>query len=435
MLLPALLPVAGFALDAKLTEITGLSNPTLVAVNPVTNRIYVAGSPSGGLAVIDGTTSAVLATLPIRQPDALAVNPVTNKIYLTNAAAGSLTIVDGATNAVQILQVGGSPTTLAINSATNTIYVSDFAVYAGPLPGSKLLAIDGESLAITSKIAQQSRLLAVNPARHQVFLGSVIDPTDPNTPPSLFAVVVGGDLSQQSFASVEPFTGFALDIATDRVYLDGTLGLLQIVDVETGTVIGMINHGPNPGTTGGGGGITVNSVTNKIYIGNANDGTVSVIDGATGSVSEVALGASPVGKPVVNPLDDKVYVPAGNHVVVLDGGTDAVVGTVSADPGANPAGLAINPLTDRIYVPNSGANKVSVIDGNTDVVKRLQDAATPTGVAVDPVSNQIFASDGLGLQVLDGNGENHGRAAARPGAGLARGQSRRRQNLRPEPHE
>lgn len=397
----ALLPVCGFALDAKLSEITGLSNPTLVAVNPLTNRVYVAGSPSGGLAVIDGTTSAVLATLPIRQPNALAVNPVTNKIYLTNATAGSLTIVDGATNAVQILQVGGSPTTLAINSVTNTIYVGDFSVYAGPPTGSKLLAIDGATLAITSTIVPQPRLLAVNPARNRVLVGSVTDPADLVTPPQILGVVDGSDLSRNTFTNVALFTSLAENIATNRAYLDGTLGLLQVVDVETATVIGMIN----PGATGGGGGVTVNSVTNKIYIGNANDGTVSVIDGATGSALRIGVGASPVGKPVVNPLDDKVYVQVGNRVAVLDGGTNAVVGMVSADPGANPAGLAINPLTDRIYVPNSGANKLIVIDGNTDAVTRLPDAAVPTGVAADPISNQIFATDGLGLQVLDGNGK------------------------------
>ncbi len=59
--------------------------PLAVAVNPVTNRVYVANSYSNSVTVIDGATNAVTATVPLgTYPNAVAVNPVTNKIYVVN---------------------------------------------------------------------------------------------------------------------------------------------------------------------------------------------------------------------------------------------------------------------------------------------------------------------------------------------------------------
>ena len=63
-----------------------------VAVNPVTNKIYVAnsgseccGSGNGNVTVIDGATNA---TTTITDPNASTQgrgrNPVTNKIYVAN---------------------------------------------------------------------------------------------------------------------------------------------------------------------------------------------------------------------------------------------------------------------------------------------------------------------------------------------------------------
>ena len=96
------------------------SHPRAVAVNPVTNQIYVAncgsecgGSGNGNVTVIDGATnSTTTVTDPnATYPSAVAVNPVTNKIYVANCSySGNVTVIDGATNAT---------TTVADRNATN----------------------------------------------------------------------------------------------------------------------------------------------------------------------------------------------------------------------------------------------------------------------------------------------------------------------------
>ena len=63
-----------------------------VAVNPVTNRIYVVSSDS--VEVIDGNTNSLIASFVVSSPGgdgAVAVNPGTNRIYVTNSASDTLT--------------------------------------------------------------------------------------------------------------------------------------------------------------------------------------------------------------------------------------------------------------------------------------------------------------------------------------------------------
>jgi len=95
------------ALSNNVTVIDGATNTTTtvgtgvfpddVAVNPVTNMIYVTNCGAyctsfttgpGTVTVINGATNASIATISVgSNPDAVAVNPVTNMIYIaTNTA-------------------------------------------------------------------------------------------------------------------------------------------------------------------------------------------------------------------------------------------------------------------------------------------------------------------------------------------------------------
>jgi len=56
-------------------------------VNPVTNKIYVAGFGSTNLRVVDGITNAAI-TLNVGVgpfPNGIVVNPTANKVYVTIA--------------------------------------------------------------------------------------------------------------------------------------------------------------------------------------------------------------------------------------------------------------------------------------------------------------------------------------------------------------
>ena len=80
-----------------------------MAVNPVTNKIYVANYGSNNVTVIDGATNATTTVAAGTSPYAVAVNPVTNKIYVANHGSANVTVIDGATNGTTTVAAGTIP--------------------------------------------------------------------------------------------------------------------------------------------------------------------------------------------------------------------------------------------------------------------------------------------------------------------------------------
>ncbi len=181
-------------------------------------------------------------------------------------------------------------------------------------------------------------------------------------------------------------------------------------------------------------GVSVNPVTNKIYVVNkcGNDltcnslGTVSVIDGVTNAITTVNVGAHPYFAGV-NTVTNKIYVPdnCGNDptcksvgtVTVIDGASNT---TASVNVGVFPYGVAVDAVTNKIYVANNcgtdlnctSPGTVSVIDGATNSVTPINVGDFPYEVTADVVTNKIYAVNTCGndltcqttgsLSVIDG---------------------------------
>ena len=111
-------------------------------------------------------------------------------------------------------------------------------------------------------------------------------------------------------------------------------------------------------------GVAVDPGTHAVYVANAFDNTVSVIDASTRTVTAtVPVGYDPVGV-AVDPGTHTVYVTnlvgANNTVSVIDGSTRTVTATVPV--GRNPNGVAVDPGSHTVYVTNYQSNSVSVIE-------------------------------------------------------------------------
>ena len=80
-----------------------------VAVNPTTNKIYVANNYAHSVTVIDGATHATTTVRVGPGSRAIVVNPVTNKIYTANYGSKDATEIDGATNTATAARTGKHP--------------------------------------------------------------------------------------------------------------------------------------------------------------------------------------------------------------------------------------------------------------------------------------------------------------------------------------
>jgi YVTN family beta-propeller protein len=292
------------------------SAPIGVAVNPITNKIYVANMASDSVSVIDGATGLVSGS-PIavgNYPYGVAADSTTNRIYVANRSGNSVSVIDGATGLVvgSPITVGSSPQAIAVNPITNKVYVANTS-------SNNVSVIDGAT-----------------------------------------GLVVGSPIA----VGFGP-TAVAVNPTTNKVYVtNGSGNSVSIIDGATGLVVG------SPVTVGGFPfGVAVDPTTNKVYVANEDSSTVSVIDGATGLVVgtpiAVTSGASGVA---VNPATGRVYV-ANWHsqsVSIIDGGTGLVVGS-PITVGSEPWGVAVNPTTKRVYVGNYDSNTVSIIQDDPPV--------------------------------------------------------------------
>ncbi len=72
----------------------------------------------------DGATNSTTTVSAGTNPGALAVNPVTNKIYVGNNGSINVTVIDGATNSVATVATAGGISLVAVNQVTNKIYAA-----------------------------------------------------------------------------------------------------------------------------------------------------------------------------------------------------------------------------------------------------------------------------------------------------------------------
>jgi len=99
--------------------------PFAVAVNPVTNKIYVANIEVHTVTVIDGATNGTTTVSVGSHPVTVAVNPVTNKVYVADSFSDDITVIDGATNGTITLAGESYPYAAAVNPVTHKVYVAN----------------------------------------------------------------------------------------------------------------------------------------------------------------------------------------------------------------------------------------------------------------------------------------------------------------------
>lgn len=157
--------------------------------------------------------------------------------------------------------------------------------------------------------------------------------------------------------------------------------------------------------------IAANPRTNRVYVTDRFDGTVTVIDGSSNQViTTISLGAHFETFGVdVNPVSNRIYVSAGAHdgewMVVIDGNTNTIVRGVRIGGGLYRVG--VNPATNRIYLSDSNNQRIYVVDGQTNTrIATVELNGNAVGMAVNARTNLVFAPFlccSGGVEVTDGS--------------------------------
>ena len=378
------------------------TNPQAVAVNPVTNKIYVANG-GNSVTVIDGATNATTTVTDpnASSPYAVAVNPVTNQIYVANNGSNNVTVIDGATNATTTVGAGTGCIAIAVNPITNKIYVANQG-------SNNVTVIDGATNTTnTVSVGTGPQGVAVNPSTNLIY---VANGASKNV--TVINGVTNATTTVTDPSAVSPFS-VAVNSGTDMIYV-GNYGSSNVTAINGGTnTTTTITVGTHPTA------VAVNPITSQIYVTNSGSANVTVINGFTNGTTTVAAGTDPLGV-AVNPLTNMVYVANGtsNNVTVIDGATNATV--TLADPNATgPYAVGVNPVTDKTYVANLDSNNVTVIDGATNATTSVTDlnASGAYELDVNPVTNQIYVSNNLSNNVTDIDGSTNSTTTVAAGTG------------------
>jgi len=343
--------------------------PVAVAYDSANGYVYVANYGSNNVAVINATTDKVVDWVPVGvSPDALVYDNANGYVYVANYnydAPGNVTVINGATDkVVGSIGVDNFPDAVAFDSGTGCLYVvseGKYPVYAGTVT-------------------------VINGAKDKV-VGSVPVGTEP------WAVAYDGSNG-------------------DLYVANGGSNNVTIVNGATNKAVGSVPAGTEPDAVAydrsNGYLYVVNEWTDNATVTNG-PGNLTVINGATDQI----VGSVPVGfQPVDVALDSSngyLYVanmdigpgygtdPDGGpgNLTVVDGSTDAVVGSVPVSPiDAWPDAVAYDSGNGDLYVANGGSNNVTIVNGATNTpIGTVTLDTFPDAVVYDSANGYLFVAD------------------------------------------
>jgi YVTN family beta-propeller protein len=297
-------------------DVTVGSEPRGVAVNAKTGNVYVADVQSGTISVLQG--QSVTATIPVDTlPEVVAVDPNSNLVY-----AGGCNYLTGAGSMVVVID--GST-----NKVVTDISLNDICT----------IGIQG---------------IAVNPFAHRVYVSDYDENQE---------VVIDGSantiMTRIDLAGGQPL-GVDVDLRTARVWvpLDGPSGNVDIISGHSNTLLRTVTVGNVFLEC-----VAINSSSRRVYVTSLTaPANVYVLDADQGTqVAAVPFGSFDKSD-AVDPRTNLIFVTdaQNNQVGVIDGNTNTVAATVSLN-GTFPSGVAVDPVTSLVYVTDFSSNQVEIM--------------------------------------------------------------------------
>jgi DNA-binding beta-propeller fold protein YncE len=339
------------------------------------------------------------SSFPPAPPVKVAVNPVTDKVYLANTDANTVTAYDAAAGTSTTIAVGAAPSFVAVNPATNRVYVDN-------LDDATLSVIDGSSDTLIDTYAIGSAgPIAIDPVANIVYIVRLTGTGSDEV------TYFNGATSTWYTVATNSFQPIAVGVnpAAQTIYVAhyGT-GDLRVIsgafnpadDFPASVSIGMFSH---PFA------VAVNPVANKVYVVTQDArGPIAVVDGTDNSAVFPAVAAGHGSGPqslVVDPVANKAYAAFANEVIAIDGATNALTYIPIDGAGSGAIALGIDYSTHRVYAATA-LGSLSVIDTDSDTVLATETIPAGTSaIGVNMLTGMQFLFDTSLATRVDSGGE------------------------------
>ena len=271
--------------------------PLSIATNEHTGRVYVA-SLARSVTVIDGTTDEILATIPTAaSPYAIAVDQTTDRVFISNTFSDRMTIIDGKTNTARNVRTG-SADALVVDEERGKVYLLGYE--------SESLTVFDEATDKTSKLETGAiHQWAIAKAGSRLFVSHIQDAD--------LAVIDLDDSSSKRIPTGRMPCAFAMDSSHRELYVVSYAdSSVTAVDIQSAAVRWTLPLGAGHPQS-----IAVDPVKRRVYVGDAQGRTVTVLDAVHHQIlRKLALGDSPYALAV-----DRL----SGHVVAATTGSAAYV--------------------------------------------------------------------------------------------------------------
>ncbi len=394
---------------------TNMRAPVAVAKNSQTGRLYLLLEDKT-LGVVDSQTGDLIAHVSLGFEEfaklphmaGLAVDERTNTVYVATLDQG-LAVVDGATNGVRKRIDANGP--VAIDPTSGTIYAAgkDSLAVVDPVAGSVVARIP------FSKKGVQTTNIALNSETGRVYV------------PDFWGPLQVVDVNSRTLVKTvkPPVTSprrIAVDSSRNRVYLLGwdnvyCLDGETLEEVDRTVIPGRYQYHD----------VVVDAAPNVLYV--VSDTSVWALDGENLEVmQELRPRFSLRGGSIIafEPGSTLAFDETTRQLFVTTRTKDVVQVFDTADGalaeagvwyvGSRPFDLAINPQTKRIYVADTGSDAVIVVDAETgQVTERVAVVGKPVAIAVNVQRNQVYLLAMGGLYFIDGATNSVTKKLAVPG--------------------
>ena len=328
--------------DAVVATVPVGLSPVAIAVDSVTNKIYVGNSGDSSVTIIDGISDSTSTVKMPFSPQGIVVNPATNKIYVAGNN-DSLCVINGLTKATAFINMGTAyGPGMVVNPVTNKIYVS----------GDPIMKIDGATNLVT-KLNVGGIVNVANIITNSIYLWS-----DSGSGGCNYIAEINGSTDSIAYYVRRPdnWDGWVVNTSSNTIYcmqndmmdLYFLWSFNAVTDSGTGAISIILRASESYK-------LAVNQSVNKIFL--SIDLGIFVIDGTTLNGNYLDHSYYPAPTMAVNQITNKIYGFNGtDSVMVLDGASNLIS---FVNVGINPDAITVNSLTNNIYVANHGSNTVS----------------------------------------------------------------------------
>jgi YVTN family beta-propeller protein len=271
--------------------------------------------------------------------------------------------------------------------------------FGGPV--DDLAVIDGKKNQVIKniEIPEGAYLPAVNYFTGKIYIATCDSDV---SPVACLVTVVDG--SRKDHVSTIPITttegdgllGIAVDVLANKIYVSNASdNVIDIIDGSCDKVVGKI-----PITGGEPVGLAVNPFLQTLYV-PLNDSSVAIFDTRTKSLLSTTTFGGADSFAAVNLLTGNVYVtdaeagPSTTAALDKDGVVEATIPV-----GDTPYGLDVDPVTNLVFVASTALNNVTVIKGKTNEVKATVANVSATFVAANFFTQLVYVSGSNGVTVL-----------------------------------